>query len=105
MCLTAYGIDIIILHRWVIFLQKEQEYLERRVLLNRLYDQYKSLLTDNQREVYELHEFSDLSLGEIAEQQEKSRQAVYDTLLRTRAKLELLESKLGLAKREEKENV
>ena len=83
----------------------EQGYLERRMLLNRFYDHYKPLLTDKQREVYEMHEFSDLSLGEIAEHYGKSRQAVHDLLLRTRSKLEMLESKLGLAGQEGKENV
>ena len=83
----------------------EQEYLERRVLLNQLYDQYKPLLTEKQREVYELHEFSDLSLGEIAEQHGKSRQAIHDLLCRTRNKLEMLEEKLGLVTREDFENV
>jgi len=83
----------------------EQEYLERRLFLNQLYDHYKPLLTEKQREVYELHEFSDLSLGEIAELFGKSRQAVYDLLFKTRRKLEMLEKKLGLAAREEKENV
>ena len=83
----------------------EQEYLERRVLLNQFYDHYKSLLTEKQREVYEMHEFSDLSLSEIAEHYGKSRQAVYDLLFRTKGKLEMFEKKLGLAKREGKENV
>ena len=86
-------------------MNNEQEYLERRLLLNQFYDHYKPLLTEKQREVYEMHEFSDLSLSEIAEHYGKSRQAVYDLLFRTRSKLEMLENKLGLARREEKENV
>jgi RNA polymerase sigma factor (sigma-70 family) len=86
-------------------MNNEQEYLERRVLLNQLYDHYKPLLTEKQREVYELHEFSDLSLSEIAEIYGKSRQAVHDLLYRTRSKLEMLEEKLGLVTREENENV
>lgn len=90
---------------WVVFVHNEQEYLERRLLLNQLYDNYKPLLTEKQREVYELHEFSDLSLGEIAELYGKSRQAIYDMLFRTRNKLEMLEKKLGLVTQEEKENV
>jgi RNA polymerase sigma factor (sigma-70 family) len=86
-------------------MNNEHEYLERRVLLNKLYDHYMPLLTEKQREVYELHEFSDLSLKEIAELYGKSRQAVYDLLFRTRSKLETLEKKMGLVTREEKENV
>ena len=89
----------------VVFVHKEQEYLEQRLLLNLLYDHYKPLLTEKQREVYELHEFSDLSLGEIAEHYGKSRQAIYDLLFRTKNKLKILEEKLGLARQEEKENV
>ena len=84
---------------------KDQKFLERRLLLNQFYDQYKPLLTEKQREVYELHEFSDLSYKEIADHYGKSRQAVYDLILRTRSKLETLEEKLGLVMREEKENV
>ena len=86
-------------------MHNEQKYLERRVLLNQFYDHYKPLLTEKQREVYEMHEFSDLSLSEIAEHYGKSRQAVHDLLFRTKSKLEMLEGKLGLARREEKENV
>ena len=86
-------------------MNNEQEYLARRILLNQFYDHYKPLLTEKQREVYELHEFSDLSLSEIAGQCGKSRQAVYDILLRTRSKLEVLESKMGLVRQEGKGNV
>ena len=103
--LTGRGIDSIMLLRWVVLLNTAQEYLERRLLYNQLYDHYKPLLTEKQREVYELHEFSDLSLAEIAEQYGKSRQAIYDLLLRTKRKLEMLEKKLGLVAREERDNV
>lgn len=73
--------------------------LEKRVFLARLYDYYKPLLTDKQREIFEIHEFSDLSLAEIAEQQSVTRQSVHYVLLRTRQKLEELEAKLGFARR------
>lgn len=72
--------------------------LERRLWTNRLYDNYNALLTEKQRDVYELHEFSDLSLAEIAEKRGTSRQAVYDLLTRTQKKLEDFERKLGLTK-------
>jgi predicted DNA-binding protein YlxM (UPF0122 family) len=103
--LTGFSIGFIIIYRWVIFVQNEQEFFERRMLLDKLYDKYKPLLTEKQREVYELHEFSDLSLGEIAEQKEKSRQAIHDLLIRTKNKLEILEKKMGLVTREEIDNV
>lgn len=96
--LTLKKIDFIMPRRWVISVNDEQAYLERRVHINKLYDCYKSLLTEKQREVYELHEFSDLSLSEIAEQKGTSRQAVHDILTRTQHKLESFEAKLGLVK-------
>ncbi len=61
-----------------------------------LIDFYGSLLTDKQKEIYDLYYQQDLSLGEIAEQKNVSRQAVFDLLKRTEETLDSYEHKLGL---------
>ena len=72
---------------------------EDRVMQSRLLDFYGELLTDKQRECCELHFNEDLSLSEIAEQCEISRQGVWDTIRRAVASLEEIEEKTGLIRR------
>lgn len=64
--------------------------------INLLHDFYGSLLTDRQQKFIELYYGDDLSLGEIAEQYNVTRQAVHDTLKRAEQTLENYEGKLGL---------
>ncbi|GFI61297.1 hypothetical protein IMSAG049_00454 [Clostridiales bacterium] len=64
-----------------------------------LYDFYGELLTDKQKEVYELFYQNDMSLSEIAEELEISRQAVRDQLKRTEKILLDYEEKLVLVER------
>ena len=52
-----------------------------------LYDYYGDLLTDRQKECFELRYNQDLSLGEIGQELGISRQGVYDNLSRTEALL------------------
>ena len=59
-----------------------------------LFDYYGSLLTDRQRECFELRYNQDLSLGEIGEELGISRQGVYDNLSRTEALLKNMEQKI-----------
>lgn len=61
----------------------------------RLWDLYSPLLTETQREITDLYFNYDLSLGEIAEQKEVSRQSVSDCLQKCRKQLEKYEEKLG----------
>lgn len=75
----------------------ENEVLERRIQLSRLYDLYGPLLTERQRRVYEMHELDDLSLSEISDELGISRQAVSDQLQRGRDRLEEIETLLGCA--------
>lgn len=70
--------------------------LEKTTRVNFLFDFYQSLLTDKQRIYMQLYYLDDLSLGEIAEEYEVSRQAVYDNVRRTEAMLEDYEAKLSL---------
>jgi uncharacterized protein len=70
--------------------------LEKTTRMNYLYDFYQSLLTPKQRSYMSLYYLDDYSLGEIAEEYEVSRQAVYDNIKRTEAMLEEYEEKLLL---------
>ncbi|WP_233435015.1 putative DNA-binding protein [Mesobacillus jeotgali] len=64
--------------------------------MNYLYDFYQALLTPKQSSYMALYYLDDYSLGEIAEEYDVSRQAVYDNIKRTEAMLEEYEEKLLL---------
>lgn len=70
--------------------------LEKTTRINYLYDFYYSLLTPKQQSYMSLYYLDDYSLGEIAEEYDVSRQAVYDNIKRTEAMLEEYEEKLLL---------
>ncbi|KAB8138710.1 putative DNA-binding protein [Gracilibacillus oryzae] len=76
--------------------------LEKTTRINFLYDFYQALLTEKQRNYMEMYYLEDLSLGEISETFEVSRQAIYDNIRRTEQMLEDYEKKLGLYHRFEK---
>lgn len=65
-----------------------------------LYDYYGDLLTDRQKECFELRYNQDLSLGEIGQELGISRQGVYDNLSRTEALLKNMEQKTGCVGRD-----
>ena len=65
-----------------------------------LYDYYGDLLTDRQKECFELRYNEDLSLGEIGEELGISRQGVYDNLNRTEQLLRNMEQKTGCVRRD-----
>lgn len=62
---------------------------------SRLFDIYSSLLTDNQKDVFEQYYSFDLSLSEIAEGRGVTRQSVADSLKKTRSELDGYERLLG----------
>ena len=64
-----------------------------------LFDFYGELLTDRQREFYDLYYNEDLSLSEIAENYGISRQGVRDVIVRAEAYMTDIEDKTGLVKR------
>ena len=64
-----------------------------------LLDFYGELLTDKQRECFDLHYNEDLSLAEIAEQLGVSRQGVWDNIRRAETAMEDIEAKTGLLRR------
>ncbi|UQS81603.1 putative DNA-binding protein [Bombilactobacillus folatiphilus] len=64
--------------------------------INILYSFYQPLLTQKQDQYMQLYYGDDLSLGEIAQNYQVSRQAVYDNLKRTVQLLRNYEQKLHL---------
>lgn len=63
-----------------------------------LYETYKGMLTKKMQDVFEQYYFSDLSLREIAQNNEISFQAVRDTLKKVEKQLEEMEQKIGMLK-------
>ncbi|ALV20960.1 MULTISPECIES: putative DNA-binding protein [Carnobacterium] len=70
--------------------------IERTNRMNALFDFYGSLLTEKQRSYMLLYFADDYSLGEIAEDFDVSRQAIYDNIRRTEQILMEYERKLHL---------
>ena len=64
-----------------------------------LYDFYGDLLTDRQKEFYDLYYNEDLSLAEIAENYGISRQGVRDVIVRAEAAMTEIEDKTHLIRR------
>ena len=64
-----------------------------------LFDTYGGMLTEKQQEYLDMRYNQDLSLGEIAQEQGVSRQAVFDNLTRTEALLRRMEENIGSVKR------
>ncbi len=64
-----------------------------------LFDFYGDMLTERQREFYDLYYNEDLSLSEIAENYSISRQGVRDVIVRAEATLTELEDKTGIIRR------
>ena len=64
-----------------------------------LFDTYGEMLTEKQRLCFDLRYNQDLSLGEIAELEGISRQAVRDNIVRTEALLQDMEQKIGAVDR------
>ena len=60
-----------------------------------LYDFYGDLLTERQKEFYDLYYNDDLSLSEIAENYDITRQGVRDIVVRAERTLEDIEEKTG----------
>lgn len=70
--------------------------IEKTNRMNALFEFYSTLLTEKQMNYMEMYYADDFSLGEIAEEYEVSRQAVYDNIKRTGKILEEYEKKLHL---------
>jgi predicted DNA-binding protein YlxM (UPF0122 family) len=76
--------------------------MENKLYLTELYDYYKELLTDKEKDYFEEYYFDDLTQEEIADNHEVSKNAVSKSLIEVKDKLENFESKLNLFSNKEK---
>ncbi|MBO6145526.1 MAG: DNA-binding protein [Bacilli bacterium] len=74
--------------------------MDERNKLVVLYDYYGELLNDSQKKYFEDYYFNNLSLGEIAEEEKISRNAVHKQIKSAQEKLEFYDSKLKLIEKE-----
>ncbi len=65
-----------------------------------LFDYYGDLLTERQRQCFDMRHNQDLSLAEIAQELQVSRQGVHDNLQRAEALLKNMEQKTGCVSRD-----
>ncbi len=70
--------------------------MEEIIYYSALFDYYQSLLTDVQKKYFEDYFFNNLSLQEIADSYEVSRNAISKTLKEIKEKLDYYESNLKL---------
>lgn len=74
------------------------EELKKTVMFGDLFELYGKLLSPSQQQVASLYFNEDLTLTEIAENMQVSRQAIYDSLKKSEKKLLEIESKVGALK-------
>lgn len=73
--------------------------MEEQLYLTNLYDYYKNLLTEKQQIYFEDYYFNNLSLSEISENYNVSRNAVHKQLKEITSRLLEYEDKLNLNKK------
>ena len=72
---------------------------DKTLEMTMLFDFFGDLLTDKQKEYFDLYYNDDLSLAEIAESTGISRQGVRDNIVRAENSLREIEVKTGVVKR------
>jgi hypothetical protein len=82
-----------------------EDQIEMRVHLSTLFDTYDPVLTRKQSEAFKLHFLNDLSLSEVAERLDVTRQGAHDLVQRGKERLLEMESLLGFARRESEWNL
>ncbi len=76
--------------------------IDNTIFLGILYDYYGELLTDKQKDFFESYYFENLTLQEIADMNQVSKNAVHKTLVAIEEKLKYYEEKLSFYKKTEK---
>lgn len=76
--------------------------MEKRIRYINLYDYYSELLTEKQQNYFEEYYFNNLSLQEISELYNVSRNAAFKAIKDVEFKLEDFESKMNLYEKDEK---
>ncbi len=76
--------------------------INETIYLNILYDYYGELLTEKQKEFFESYYFENLTLQEIADMNNISKNAVHKTLMTIAEKLKYYEEKLEFYQKTEK---
>ncbi|MCI5810708.1 MAG: YlxM family DNA-binding protein [Clostridiales bacterium] len=80
-------------------MSSENALKENAVEMCLLFDFYGAMLTQRQQEIFDLYYNDDLSLSEISEQMQISRQAVRDSVTRSKNLMIGFEQRLGLVRR------
>lgn len=73
--------------------------IESDLYYNELYSEYSTMLSKTQREIFDMYFGMDLSLGEIAEIKNVSRQSVSDAVAKAKKQLLSFEEKLGIVEK------
>lgn len=73
--------------------------ISKKIEMCLLCDTYGNLLTEKQKQIFDMYYYEDLSLFEIAEAINISRQGVRDSLVKAEQLLKTTEEKCGLAKK------
>ena len=76
--------------------------MKDRLYLISLYDIYGELLTEKQKEYFEDYYFNNLTLSEMSENYEVSRNAIHKQLKETETKLNKYENTLSILKKNER---
>ena len=76
--------------------------MKKELFVNVLLDAYRGLLTDKQADILSLYYEEDLSLSEISEHYNVTRQGVLDIIRRCESKLYRFEECIGAAAQSEK---
>ena len=85
-------------------MKNNMDILEKKNKYNHLYDYYGCLLTEKQQEYFTSYYFDDMSLAEIADIYNISRNAVHDQLKKIYNLLDYYEENLQLSLKEQKYN-
>ena len=76
--------------------------MDKMIYLSNLYEIYKGLFTEKQKLYFEEYYYNNLSLAEIAENEQVSRNAVHSQLKIVEERLEELESILRISNKKAK---